>query len=83
MDATPDQLVGVIRRLIDAYELRKRTGEDTIGVLLKCGAFHEFREPGERTGPPFSVAYRGSSGDQGSPIVELARAIDEEGTCDR
>lgn len=38
---TPDQLIGVLRRIIADNHLRERHGEDTIGVLMKCGAFRE------------------------------------------
>jgi hypothetical protein len=40
---TVEQLIGVLRRLIDDNRLRERHGEDTVGVLMKCGAFHEVR----------------------------------------
>lgn len=35
-----EHLLGVLKRLIDENMLRERHGEDTIGVLMKCGAFH-------------------------------------------
>jgi hypothetical protein len=41
MTVTVDQLIGVLRRLICDNNLHARHGEDTIGVLMKCGAFHE------------------------------------------
>jgi hypothetical protein len=34
-------LVGVIARLIYENDLLKAHGEDTIGVLMKCGVFHD------------------------------------------
>ncbi len=37
------QLVRVMARLIRDNDLHKRHGEDTIGILVKCGAFHENR----------------------------------------
>jgi hypothetical protein len=36
---TVEQLVGVLARLIYDNRLRDRHGEDTMGVLTKCGAF--------------------------------------------
>lgn len=38
---TAEQLVGVIKRLIEGNDLRAHHGEDLIGVLMKCGAFHD------------------------------------------
>lgn len=38
---TSEALVRVLRRVIDANKLREAHGEDTIGVLMKCGAFDE------------------------------------------
>ena len=37
----PD-LMNVVRSLIDENDLRRMHGEDTIGVLMKCGAFKWF-----------------------------------------
>jgi len=74
MDATQDQLIAIIARLIEFGQLRERHGEDTIGVLMKCGAFHEF---GTAKGPPFSPVHRGgSSGDPDDPLVDLAAAVE-------
>jgi hypothetical protein len=36
-----DNLVRVLRRVIDENKLREAHGEDTLGVLMKCGAFHD------------------------------------------
>jgi hypothetical protein len=36
---TVEQLIEVLRLLIDENKLREGHGEDTIGVLMKCGAF--------------------------------------------
>jgi hypothetical protein len=36
---TVEQLVGVLARLIRDNRLREGHGEDTYGVLMKCGAF--------------------------------------------
>jgi hypothetical protein len=41
MTNTETALVGVIRRLIRDNKLCEQNGEDTIGVLMKCGAFLE------------------------------------------
>jgi hypothetical protein len=34
-------LVRVLRRVLDDNTLREAHGEDTLGVLMKCGAFHD------------------------------------------
>ena len=34
-------LVKVIRRLFDGNNLKRLNREDTIGVLMRCGAFHD------------------------------------------
>jgi len=36
-----DDLVRVLRRVLDENKLREAHGEDTLGVLMKCGAFHD------------------------------------------
>jgi hypothetical protein len=36
-----DNLVRVLRRVLDENKLREAHGEDTLGVLMKCGAFHD------------------------------------------
>lgn len=36
-----EDLVRVLRRVLDENKLREAHGEDTIGVLMKCGAFHD------------------------------------------
>ena len=39
MKFTEEQLVPILSALIDENKLRENHGEDTIGVLMKCGAF--------------------------------------------
>jgi hypothetical protein len=39
--AAEDNLVRVLRRVLDENKLREAHGEDTLGVLMKCGAFHD------------------------------------------
>ena len=39
--AAEEDLVRVLRRVLDENKLREAHGEDTIGVLMKCGAFHD------------------------------------------
>ena len=36
-----EDLVRVLRRVLDDNKLREAHGEDTLGVLMKCGAFHD------------------------------------------
>ena len=36
-----EDLVRVLRRVLDDNTLREAHGEDTLGVLMKCGAFHD------------------------------------------
>ena len=36
-----EDLVRVLRRVLDENKLREAHGEDTLGVLMKCGAFHD------------------------------------------
>jgi hypothetical protein len=38
------RLVGVLKRVLAENKLRELHGEDTIGVLMKCGAFHESQD---------------------------------------
>ena len=39
--AAEEDLVRVLRRVLDENKLREAHGEDTIGVLMKCGAFYD------------------------------------------
>lgn len=39
--ASEEDLVRVLRRVLDDNKLREAHGEDTLGVLMKCGAFHD------------------------------------------
>ena len=57
-------LIDVLARLILATKLHMQHGEDTIGVLLKCGAF--------RSAPSFD----GSDGSWDGWVVLLADQID-------
>lgn len=41
MPVSPEQLVRILARLIKSNRLREGQGEDTVGVLMKCGAFQE------------------------------------------
>ena len=38
---TDEQLIGVLARLIQTNDLHRWNREDTIGILMRCGAFHE------------------------------------------
>lgn len=40
-EAARADLVRVLRRVLDENKLREAHGEDTLGVLMKCGAFHD------------------------------------------
>jgi len=39
LDVTDSPLLPIIRALIDDNKLREKHGEDTAGVLIKCGAY--------------------------------------------
>ena len=39
--ALDPRLVGVLARLVRGNDLHATNREDTIGVLMRCGAFHE------------------------------------------
>ncbi len=70
---TTSALVDVLARLILNNRLTEANREDTLGVLMKSGAFLTFRPP---KGPPYGVVFRGSHGDPNDPLVRLSTLID-------